>query len=293
MATMNRTLPSPMTLHVAFAFSLVLYLSMFRLASSSRPINDVVVARFNGSNSGEGQWSPAGATWYGGPDGDGSDGGACGYSTAVSQPPFSSMITAVGPSLYNSGKECGACYQVKCTNNPSCSGKPVRVVITDSCPGGPCASESAHFDLSGTAFGAMALPGQEGKLRDAGVLQVSYSRVPCEYSGKTVAFHVDSGSNAYYFAVVVEFEAGDGDLATVNLKQSFSSAAAPHQSDVDQWESMQQSWGAVWKLDAGNKLNPPFSIKLTSQLSGKTLVAKNVIPAGWQAGATYRSVVNF
>ncbi|CAN1267065.1 EXPB5 [Linum perenne] len=249
MAAMN-TLSPPMKPRHVFTYSLVVYFSFFKLSSSSRPINDGVVTHFNGSSAAElaqSQWSTAGATWYGGPDGDGSDGigGACGYSTAVSQPPFSSMVTAVGPSLYNSGKECGACYQVKCNKNPSCSGNPVRVVITDSCPGGPCASESAHFDLSGTAFGAMALSGHESKL--------------------------------------LEFEAGDGDLATVDLQQS---------SD-DQWEPMQQSWGAVWKLDSGNRLNPPFSIKLTSRFSGETLVAKNVIPAGWQAGATYRSLVNF
>lgn len=67
-------------------------------------------------------------------------------------------------------------FQVKCTNHPACSGKPVRVVITDFCPGGPCASEPAHFDLSGTAFGAMALPGQQEKLRDAGVLQIQFAR---------------------------------------------------------------------------------------------------------------------
>ncbi|KAA8533894.1 hypothetical protein F0562_031411 [Nyssa sinensis] len=159
------------------------------------------------------RWSSAGATWYGAPNGAGSD---------VSQQPFSSMITAAGPSLYKSGKECGACYQVKCTTHRSCSGKPARVVITDSCPGGPCLAESAHFDLSGTAFGAMAIPGQEDMLRNAGVLQIRYARVACDYSGKNIVFSVDQGSNPNYFAVVVEFEEGDGDLAAVDLKEESS-----------------------------------------------------------------------
>ncbi|MCE3050172.1 Expansin-B15 [Datura stramonium] len=232
-------------------------------------------------------WASAGATWYGSPDGAGSDGGSCGYGNAVSEAPFSSLVTGIGPSLYKSGKECGACYQVKCTKkvHRSCSGKGVRVVITDFCPGGPCVSQSAHFDLSGTAFGSMAIPGQEQKLRDAGVLQIRYARVACDYSRKNIAFHVDQGSNSEYFAVVIEFEEGDGDLAKVELKEKRSS--------ISKWRQMQQSWGAVWKLDAGSELHPPFSIRLTSQYSDQTLIAKNVIPTGWKPGATYRSLVNY
>ncbi|XP_058208267.1 expansin-B18-like [Rhododendron vialii] len=234
------------------------------------------------------EWSLAGATWYGSPDGAESDGGACGYGDAVLKPPFNSMITAISPSLYKSGKGCGVCYQVKCTTNPSCSGNPVRVVVTDLCPGGPCVPESIHFDLSGTAFGALAKPGEEDKLRGAGVLQIDHARVPCDYAGTTIAFRVDPGSNPCYFAVAPQFEEGDGDLASVDLKEATSATAGP-----DEWKPMQQSWGAVWKLESGSALQAPFSIRLTSGNTGRILVANDVIPAGWQPGAIYPSLVNY
>ncbi|XP_016434629.2 expansin-B15 [Nicotiana tabacum] len=274
-----------------FAISHLVILShiLIALVCFTSPCFSFKAKHFNLTTSAT-HWSSAGATWYGSPDGAGSDGGSCGYGNAVSQAPFSSLVTGIGPSLYKSGKECGACYQVKCTKkvHPMCSGKGVRVVITDFCPGGPCVSQSAHFDLSGTAFGSMAIPGHEHKLRDAGVLQIRYARVACDYSRKNIVFHIDQGSNPEYFAVVIEFEEGDGDLAKVELKETKSST-----STTDQWRKMQQSWGAVWKLDAGSELHPPFSIRLTSQYSDQILVAKNVIPTGWQPGATYRSLVNY
>ena len=111
-------------------------------------------------------------------------------------------------------------------------------------------------------------------------------RVACDYSGKTIAFHVDLGSNPNSFSVVVEFEEGDGDLAGVALKETSSEGSG-------KWRPMQQSWGAVWKLDAAYQLKPPFSIKLISQYSRQTLVAKNVIPDTWSPGSTYRSLVNY
>ena len=94
---------------------------------------------------------------------------------------------------------------------------------------------------------------------------------------------VDMGSNSNYFAVLVEFQEGDGDLAGVYLKEASRGT----------WRAMQQSWGAVWRLDAGAELHPPFSIRLKTQYSGQILVANNVIPRGWKPGVTYRSLVNY
>ncbi|RWW05934.1 hypothetical protein BHE74_00024431 [Ensete ventricosum] len=107
-------------------------------------------------------------------------------------------------------------------------------------------------------------------------------RVPCNYPGVNVAFKVDAGSNANYFAAVIEFEGGDGDLSAVDVQPAGGS-----------WIPTQQSWGANWKLNSGSPLQAPLSIRLTSGLSSKTLVATNVIPVGWKPGVTYTSSVNY
>ncbi|KZV47337.1 hypothetical protein F511_30157 [Dorcoceras hygrometricum] len=227
-------------------------------------------------------WSTARASWYGDPYGAGSTGGACGFQNDVSAEPFSSLITAAASSLYSSGAGCGTCYQVKCTTHRACSGNPVTVVITDECPG--CDSRSILFDLSGTSFGTMSNYGEAGQLRGVGIQQIQYKRVACNFHGIPMAFRVDAGSNSNYFAVLIEFENGYG-LSKVELQQAGHPGV---------WLPMQTSWGAVHRLNVGSSLQPPFSFRLTSGGgSGKTIVANNVIPAGYKPGKTYRSIVNF
>lgn len=109
-----------------------------------------------------------------------------------------------------------------------------------------------------------------------------YCRVACNYPGVSITFHVESGSTQYYFATVIEYENGDGDLKTVELKEGNSVA----------WEAMQQSSGAIWKVNKGTPLSAPFSIRLTTIESGKMFVANNVIPVGWKPGQTYRAIGN-
>ncbi|GER44879.1 expansin B2 [Striga asiatica] len=231
----------------------------------------------NGSapSSGSGGWATTQATWYGEKTGAGSDGGSCGYETAVEKPPFSSLITAASTPLYNNGDGCGLCYQVQCTSE-YCSGKPVTVVITDECPG--CGGNHL-FDLSGTSFRQMANPGQEQQLQDRGIINVQYQSVPCNFPGTNVAFRVDPGSNSNYLAVAIEYEDGDG-LTGVAVRKSNTNG---------DWLPMTLSWGAVWKANL-NGISPPFSFKLTD--SSKTVVAENVIPADYSF-TTYTSNVNF
>ena len=79
----------------------------------------------------------------------------------------------------------GLGLQVKCKSNANelCSGRSIKVVIADQAP--EDSSGQAHFDLSGTAFGALALPGHATELRNAGTFQIQYKRYMCMHT------HVD------------------------------------------------------------------------------------------------------
>ena len=65
--------------------------------------------------------------------------------------------------------------QIKCTSkdNPACSGQPKRVMITDM---NYYPVARYHFDLSGTAFGRLAKPGLNDKLRHSGIIDIEFTR---------------------------------------------------------------------------------------------------------------------
>ncbi|KAI3470520.1 hypothetical protein Pfo_027183 [Paulownia fortunei] len=223
-----------------------------------------------------GNFSPAVATWYGGPTGAGS-GGACGFANDVAYPPYNGLISAGNNYLFKSGKGCGSCYKVKCTQHPSCSGYPITVTITDECPGA-CNNDAVHFDLSGKAFGYLAKPGQADTLRNAGRINIQYKRVPCHYKA-SITFKIDTGSNPYYLAFAIEFVSGDGDIGSVELLSSNSNG----------WLAMQQSWGATWKVGLPIGIRGPYSVRVTTIESRRKIVATNVIPANWAPGQYYHA----
>jgi len=63
--------------------------------------------------------------------------------------------------------------QIRCQNHAACSGNPETVIITDM---NYYPVAKYHFDLSGTAFGAMAKPGRSDELRHAGIIDIQFKR---------------------------------------------------------------------------------------------------------------------
>jgi hypothetical protein len=63
--------------------------------------------------------------------------------------------------------------QIRCRKDQSCSGRTETVIITDMnyYPVAPF-----HFDLSGTAFGRLAKPGLNDKLRHSGIIDIEFTR---------------------------------------------------------------------------------------------------------------------
>ncbi|KAI5002242.1 hypothetical protein ZWY2020_026892 [Hordeum vulgare] len=236
------------------------------------------------ANGSSGGWFDARATWYGAPDGAGplDNGGACGFKN-VNLPPFNAMTSCGNEPLFKDGKGCGSCYQIRCEGkaHPACSGVPETVIITDM---NYYPVARYHFDLSGTAFGAMAKEGRNDELRHAGIIDMQFKRVPCQYAGLSVTFHVEKGSNPNYLAILVEYGNGDGDVAQVDLMDGGEPTGS--------WRPMRESWGSIWRMDTRRPLRGPFSLRVTNG-SGRSLVADQVIPADWQPDTVYSSDVQF
>lgn len=64
------------------------------------------------------------------------------------------------------------------------------------------------------------------------------------------------------------------------------------QANSMKWLEMKHVWGASWCI-IGGPLQGPFSVKLTTLTTQRTLSARDVIPRNWSPKATYTSRLNF
>jgi hypothetical protein len=67
------------------------------------------------------------------------------------------------------------------------------------------------------------------------------------------------------------------------------------QAGSSSFQAMQHNWGSNWKMNSysGKPFRGPFDVRITSRLSGRSVIAKQVIPQNFQPGALYTSKVQF
>ncbi|GJN20719.1 hypothetical protein PR202_gb08129 [Eleusine coracana subsp. coracana] len=212
------------------------------------------------------QWSPATATFYGGVDGSGTMGGACGYGNLYNSG-YGVYNAALSTALFNDGASCGQCYAIMC--DPSRLGgqwcKPGNAItVTATNFGGWCNPPRQHFDMSQPAWEHIGV-------YQGGIVPVQYQRVTCSRSGG-VRF-VINGCN-YFELVNIQNLAGSGSVGAAWIKGTNTG-----------WMQMSRNWGANWQSNAalvGQGLS--FAITTTG---GQYIQFLDVAPAWWQFGQAF------
>lgn len=202
-------------------------------------------------------------------------GGACGYGDVI-ESGFGKMSTGVSGALFDKGKACGACYEVRCVDDIRWCllGSPsIVVTVTDFCApnyglpsdfGGWCNFPRDHFDMSLFSFSSIA------RIK-ADIVPVQFRRVKCGRSGG-VRFRVTGSS--YFFQVLISNVGLDGELVAVKVKGSRTA-----------WITMARNWGQNWQCNAELR-GQPLSFELTIS-SGSTLTSFSVAPSHWQYGQSF------
>nr|AUE24146.1 expansin 79 [Saccharum hybrid cultivar] len=226
-------------------------------------------------------WSQGTATFYGGPDGSGTMGGACGYENLYNAG-YGVNNAALSPVLFNDGASCGQCYIVICdASRPGgqyCKpGTWITVTATNLCPsnnalpnGGWCGPGRPHFDMSQPAWENIGV-------YSGGIIPVQYQQVKCWRNG---GVRFSMAGNYYFLLVNIQNLAGSGSVAAAWIK-----------GDKTGWIQMSRNWGANWQALAG-LVGQGLSFAVTST-GGQYIQFLNVVPGWWQFGMTFNTNQNF
>lgn len=163
---------------------------------------------------------------------------------------------------------------MRCKDAGLCSTRGVTVIVTDSNTG-----NGTDFALSAPAFAAMAKAGSADKLKESGLVDIEYKRVPCNYKKKNLSVRVEEGSQKpSNLKIKFLYQGGQTDIMAVDVARFGAS----------NWQFMSRTHGPVWATDRAPAGPLQLRVVVTGGFDGKWVWArKEVLPSEWTVGRVY------